>query len=256
LKTRSNILKEIESMNSKDALEYLLDVQKSNDSKYVNELIKKYKTLLEKDKSEEKRLFDMAIYERKARQQGFKYIGGVDEAGRGPLAGPVVAACVVLPEDAYIEGINDSKQLSEKKREELFDVIRDIAVSWGVGIVDHKTIDDINILNATKLAMEKAVKSLSLEPDILLVDAVKIDSLKIRQVPIVKGDSRSISIAAASIIAKVTRDRILVEMSSHYPVYGFSKHKGYGTREHLEAIKKYGTCPIHRMSYIKKISGG
>lgn len=254
--TKNQLLKNIQCLSCKEALEYLYKVRESNSCKYVQELIAKYKHLWEREKYEKERLYNMTYYERKARQSGYKLIAGVDEAGRGPLAGPVVAACVILPEDAYIENLNDSKKLTEQKREELFDVIREVAVEWGVGIVDHRTIDDINILNATKLAMEKAVKSLACEPDILLIDALYVDNVNIKQVSITKGDCKSVSIAAASIIAKVTRDRILIEMDSHYPHYGFRKHKGYGTLEHIQAIKKHGICPIHRMSFVNNIPGG
>lgn len=197
----------------------------------------------------------MYEYEQQCYKDGYKLIAGIDEAGRGPLAGSVVAAAVVLPEDIFIEGLNDSKKLSPKKRELLYDIIINQAVSYGIGIVDEKCIDEINILNATKKAMCKALEGLNCEPDILLIDAVEID-VKTPQMSIIKGDAKSISIAAASIIAKVTRDRLLVQMDKIYPGYGFSKHKGYGTREHVENIKKLGVCEIHRKSFLKNIIGG
>lgn len=199
----------------------------------------------------------MYIYEKEAYTKGYSHVAGVDEAGRGPLAGPVVAGAVILPENAFIPGLNDSKKLSPTQRDKLFEKILETAVSFGVGIIDEKCIDEINILNATKRAMEAAIASLAPKPDILLLDAVELDAVKIEQVPIIKGDSLSVSIAAASIIAKVTRDRLICEMDSLYPQYGFSKHKGYGTKEHIEAIKKFGICPIHRMSFVKNfVSSG
>ncbi|MGE5615076.1 MAG: ribonuclease HII [Bacillota bacterium] len=200
---------------------------------------------------EKKRLEEMSKYEKEAYLKGFRYVAGIDEAGRGPLAGPVVAACVMLPEGCLIEGLNDSKKLSPSKRKSLYDIIMERAVSVGIGIVDEKYIDNMNILNATKLAMKKAIDQVDPKPDLLLIDAVKLPDMDILQVPIIKGDSLSISIAAASIIAKVTRDRLIEEADSLYPVYGFKKHKGYGTAEHINAIRKYGICPIHRISFTK-----
>ncbi len=201
------------------------------------------------------RLKRMSRYEAEAISQGYYNVAGIDEAGRGPLAGPVVAACVMLPENCLIEGVNDSKKLSPAKRDKLYDIILDRAVSYGIGIVDEKLIDEINILNATKLAMKMAVEQMDLKPDILLIDAIKLDDLDIPQTPIIKGDELSISIAAASIIAKVYRDRMITEADSQYPEYGFKKHKGYGTAEHINAIKKYGICPIHRISFTKNFTG-
>ena len=180
-------------------------------------------------------------------------ICGIDEAGRGPLAGPVVAGACILPRDLDIYYLNDSKKLSEKRREELYDVIREKAIAWGVGIVDQTVIDDINILQATYLAMRTAVNSLGVVPGMLLNDAVTIPQVTIPQVPIIKGDAKSVSIAAASIIAKVTRDRIMKEYDDLLPEYGFAKHKGYGSAAHIEAVKKYGPSPIHRMSFLKNI---
>ena len=179
-----------------------------------------------------------------------RYICGIDEAGRGPLAGPVVAGAVVLPKGCRILYINDSKKLSEKKREELFDVISREAVSVGIGIVSAQRIDEINILQATYEAMRQAIQKLSVQPDILLNDAVTIPGVEIAQVPIIKGDAKSMSIAAASIIAKVTRDRLMMEYDKLMPEYGFAGHKGYGSAAHIEALKKYGPSPIHRKSFI------
>ena len=179
-------------------------------------------------------------------------IAGIDEAGRGPLAGPVVCACVVMPleREKMIEQVNDSKQLSSKKREKLYDEIVKVALDYAIIEIDEKTIDEINILNATKLGMKRALESLKIKPDIVLIDAVKIDS-DIRQENIIKGDTLSYNIAAASILAKVYRDRLMIKLSEKYPQYNFAKHKGYGTREHINALKIYGKCPIHRESFIK-----
>ena len=183
---------------------------------------------------------------------GDKYICGIDEAGRGPLAGPVVVAAVIMPEDSMIEGVNDSKKVSEKKRETLYDQIIKEAIAYGVGIIAQKEIDEINILNATKKGLTTAVKSLKVRPDRIIVDALdKIDTDGIPYTPIIKGDAKCYSIAAASIIAKVTRDRIMREWDEVYPQYGFEKHKGYGTKAHIEAIKEYGPTPLHRKSFIK-----
>jgi len=183
--------------------------------------------------------------------EGFSLIAGVDEAGRGPLAGPVSAAAVIMPLDDVIDGINDSKKLSEKKREQLFEQITKKAIAYCVVLVDEKTIDEINILQATKLAMSKAVAGLSVRPDLVLVDAVTGLDTDVRQDAIIKGDAKSYNIAAASILAKVTRDRLMLELDKEYPVYGFAKHKGYGTKAHIEAIVAHGPAPIHRRSFIK-----
>ena len=180
------------------------------------------------------------------------YICGIDEAGRGPLAGPVVAAAAVLPKDCQIFYLNDSKKLSEKKRDFLFDETKEKAVAYGIGIVSPQVIDEINILQATYEAMRQAISQLNVIPEILLNDAVTIPGVDIMQVPIVKGDAKSVSIAAASILAKVTRDRMMMEYDQIYPEYGFAKHKGYGTAAHIAALKEYGPCPIHRRTFIKK----
>lgn len=180
------------------------------------------------------------------------YICGIDEAGRGPLAGPVVAAAAVLPKDCQIFYLNDSKKLSEKKRDLLFDEIKEKAVAYGIGIVSPQVIAEINILQATYEAMRQAISQLNVIPEILLNDAVTIPGVDIMQVPIVKGDAKSVSIAAASILAKVTRDRMMMEYDQIYPEYGFAKHKGYGTAAHIAALKEYGPCPIHRRTFIKK----
>lgn len=201
--------------------------------------------LLEKEKE---RTEKMKEYEYRYAAAGF--LCGIDEVGRGPLAGPVVAGAVILPKDCDILYLNDSKQLTEKKREELYDVIMEKAVAAGLGFVSPERIDEINILQATYKAMREAIGKLSVKPDLLLNDAVTIPQVEIRQVPIIKGDAKSVSIAAASIIAKVTRDRLMVEYDSIFPEYGFASNKGYGAAAHIEALKKYGPCPIHRRSFI------
>ena len=178
---------------------------------------------------------------------------GIDEAGRGPLAGPVAAGAVILPADHDILYLNDSKKLSAKKRDMLFDQIKEEAIAWAVGIVEPARIDEINILQATYEAMRLAIRQLGTAPTVLVNDAVTIPGVEIPQIPVIKGDAKCISIAAASILAKVTRDRIMEEMDAQYPVYGFAKHKGYGTKEHMEAIRTYGPCPIHRRSFITRI---
>jgi len=197
---------------------------------------------------------DNLIYEKSLMGQGVKLIAGMDEAGRGPLAGPVTVACCIPDLTKVIEGVDDSKKLSEKKREELFVKIKDTAVGYSVINVDNKTIDEINILNATKKAMADAVRSIFPFPQYLLVDAVKYD-FGLPYKAIIHGDALSYSIAAASILAKVSRDKLMEEYARIYPEYGFEKHKGYGTKEHIEAIRLHGPCPIHRMSFIKKFLG-
>ena len=186
-----------------------------------------------------------------------KRIAGIDEAGRGPLAGPVVCACVIMPldEDKLIDGINDSKKLTEKKREELYDKIIERAIAYSIVEVDERTIDRINILNATKLGMKRALDGLKVKPDIVLIDAVKLDT-DLPQDNIIKGDAKSYNIASASILAKVYRDRLMKELSEKYPQYNFAKHKGYGTKEHIENLKKYGKCELHRETFIKNFKIG
>lgn len=195
-------------------------------------------------------------FEIAAMNKGFKTVCGVDEAGRGPLAGPVYAAAVILPVETEIAGLNDSKKLSEKKREELFDIINDVAISISVGTASEKEIDEINILNATFLAMKRAVEGLEISPDYAIIDGNRVPNLEIPTETVVKGDGKVMSVAAASIIAKVSRDRFMLKMAEQYPEYQFEKHKGYGTRLHYEMIEKYGVSPIHRSSFLKKILGG
>lgn len=216
------------------------------------------------------RLAEMKAYEDKLRGCGYKYIAGVDEVGRGPLAGPVVTAAVVLPPDFDVLGIDDSKKLSEKRREELFDVIREKAIAYGIGMADEKLIDEINILQATKVAMRRAIEELEGKLaggagvtgeetdgggrlDYVLFDAMKIEEIDIPQESIIKGDAKVLAIAAASIIAKVTRDRMMVEYAEVYPGYAFEKNKGYGTKAHYEGLRAQGMCPIHRQSFLKNL---
>ena len=188
--------------------------------------------------------------ENELRKRGFNSICGIDEAGRGPLAGPVVVASVIMPAESNIEGVNDSKKISEKKREKLYEQILDEAISYGVGIVGQDEIDEINILNATKKGLTMSLQELTVKPDLIIVDALNhIDTMGIPYESIIKGDAKCYSISAASIIAKVTRDRIMREWDKVYPEYGFERHKGYGTSAHIEAIKEYGLCPIHRRSF-------
>lgn len=196
---------------------------------------------------------DWLEYEKEVISQGYEYVCGVDEAGRGPLAGPVCAAAVILPKDTLIEGVNDSKKLSEKKRELLFDVIKEKALAYSVAWASVEEIEEINILNAAMLAMKRAVEGLQVKADFAIIDGNKTPLLSIPSKAIVKGDAKSMSIAAASILAKVSRDRLMLEYGEKYPEYKFEKHKGYGTKLHIEALKEYGVSPIHRPSFLKKI---
>lgn len=193
--------------------------------------------------------------ENEYREKGFNIICGVDEAGRGPLAGPVYAAAVILPSDCVIEGLNDSKKLTEKKREALFDEIKEKALAYGIASADEKEIDEINILNATFLAMKRAIASLFVRPDLALIDGNQKPHTDIEEVTVIKGDAKSMSIAAASVLAKVSRDRFMLEMAEKYPQYEFARHKGYGTKLHYEKIAQYGVCDIHRRTFLKKILG-
>lgn len=194
-------------------------------------------------------------YEIEAKSKGYKAVCGVDEAGRGPLAGPVCAAAVILPENTIIDGVNDSKKLSEKKREALFDVIKSSTRSYCIAYATVEEIESMNILNATMLAMKRAVEGLDVKADYAMIDGNRLPDLKIDSEFIIKGDAKSMSIAAASILAKVSRDRLLREYAKEYPEYQFDKHKGYGTKAHIEALKKYGPCPYHRMNFLGKILG-
>ena len=198
---------------------------------------------------------ELYLYDEQVRAEGYSALCGVDEAGRGPLVGPVVAAAVILPPDFQLEGINDSKKLSEKKREALFDVIKERAVAYGIGMADHKEIDEMNILQATFLAMRRAVEAMGVTPEMVLVDGNQDPKLGLPTRTVVKGDATSASIAAASILAKVTRDRILIDMDKEYPQYHFAKHKGYGTKDHYAQLMEHGMCPYHRRTFLKKLNG-
>ena len=201
---------------------------------------------------EEQRLIQLKAIEEEIHNSGVEYICGIDEAGRGPLAGPVVVGIAIMKPDSFIEGVNDSKKISEKKRELLYEQITNEAIDWSVGIVDQNEIDEINILNATKKALHMAITNLKIKPDRILVDALEhIDTCGIPYTSIIKGDAKVYSISAASIIAKVTRDRMMKEYDEIYPEYGFAGHKGYGTAKHIQAIKTYGPCPLHRKTFIK-----
>ena len=202
----------------------------------------------EKLEAELKRLDAMHEYERMYSE--YSYIGGIDEVGRGPFAGPVVAACVIMPKDCNILYVNDSKKVSEKRREELFDIIMDKAIAVGIGIKDNERIDEINILQATYEAMQDAIMKMDIKPDILLNDAVTIPKVEIKQVPIIKGDAKSFTIACASIVAKVTRDRMMCEYDAIYPGYDFASNKGYGSQRHIAGLKELGPTPIHRKTFI------
>ncbi len=247
--TIKQIQGELEEKSIDEAIDYLKTMQNTGAS--IGKLLEKYYKLKEKHNKEIERLENMLKFERKAYDDGFDFIAGVDEAGRGPLAGPVVAAAVILPKGLLIEGVNDSKKLSEAQREKLFEEIKEKALAYGIAAVDEKCIDEINILNATKKAMKEALNQLDPVPECILLDAVRLEDITTKQVPIIKGDSLSLSIAAASILAKVTRDRLLKDYDAKYPGYGFAEHKGYGTPVHISAIKKFGLCPIHRLSFVK-----
>ena len=246
----SEIKAEFEATDKVMLNELYAKYEKDERTGVVN-LIQKYKKQEQKLCMERERIENMRIYERKYAH--FSYICGIDEVGRGPLAGPVVAGAVILPKDCEILYLNDSKKLSEKRREELYDEIMEKAIATGIGIVSPARIDEINILQATYEAMRIAIQQLETEPDLLLNDAVTIPGVEIQQIPIVKGDAKSVSIAAASIMAKVTRDHMMDEYDALFPEYGFKKHKGYGTAAHRAAILEYGPSPIHRRSFLKKL---
>lgn len=231
-----------------DELKTLIEEYANDERAGVRKIVQSANKKYEAFQKEVERTYRMKEYERK--YEKCRYICGIDEVGRGPLAGPVVAAAVILPKDVDIYYLNDSKQLSEKKRESLFDEIMEKAIAVGIGFADETVIDDINILQADYVAMRIAISKLKVVPDILLNDAVTIPEITIPQEPIIKGDAKSVSIAAASIVAKVTRDRFMVEMDKEYPGYGFASNKGYGSAAHIAAIKEMGPCKIHRRSFI------
>lgn len=247
-----NDIKEVLENTDVEKIPEVLEKYKSDNRKGVVKLLGKHETRYKKYLQELQRIENMRVYEEK--YSDYEYIAGVDEVGRGPLAGPVVTCAVILPRGAHILYVNDSKKLSAEKREELYDVIMEKAIAVSIGMENNKVIDDINILQATYKAMQYSINNLKITPDIILNDAVTIPNIKIKQVPIIKGDSKSITIASASIIAKVTRDRLMIEYDRLYPEYDFINNKGYGSKKHIEALKKYGPCPIHRESFIKNFS--
>lgn len=242
-------IKELFQAACEDELPELITRYSEDERVSIRRLIVSAEKKLAALEKEKRRIYGLSEYERQYAQ--YRYICGIDEVGRGPLAGPVVAGAVILPKDCEILYINDSKQLSEKKREELYEIIIEKAVACAVGYATPERIDEINILQATYEAMREAIGKLSPAPDILLNDAVMIPQVSVKQIPIIKGDAKSISIGAASIIAKVTRDRLMVEYDKVFPEYGFAANKGYGSAVHIEALKKYGPTPIHRRSFIK-----
>lgn len=250
MKSIAEIKKELELADS-DSRQSLIAQYQEDGRSGVKKLCAQYQKKAEWEMAERERLERMRSFEREYEHLG--YVCGIDEAGRGPLAGPVVAGAVILPKDCEIFYLNDSKQVSEKKRELLYDEIMEKAIAVGVGMASPERIDEINILQATYEAMRQAVAALGVVPQILLNDAVTIPQIEIPQVPIIKGDSKSVSIAAASIIAKVTRDRIMREYDQQMPEYGFAGHKGYGSAAHIEAIRTYGPSPIHRKSFLKNM---
>ncbi|MCR5678385.1 MAG: ribonuclease HII [Agathobacter sp.] len=239
------LLKETEDANLGAFIQMYQDDERSG----VQKIVVSARKRLNKLEAEKARIEQLKFYEKK--YQDYEFICGIDEVGRGPLAGPVMAGAVILPKDCDILYINDSKKLSEAKREALYEEIMEKAVAVAIGVNTPERIDEINILQATYEAMREAISNLSQQPDLLLNDAVTIPEVTIRQIPIIKGDAKSISIGAASIVAKVTRDRLMVEYDKMYPQYGFASNKGYGSAEHIEALKKYGPTPIHRRSFIK-----
>ncbi|WP_287387064.1 ribonuclease HII [Lachnospira sp.] len=213
--------------------------------------LKEERELKKKKKMEEEMARVEAMFEYEKQHPDCEYIAGIDEVGRGPLAGPVVTCCIIMPKDVRIPYVNDSKKVTKKRREMLYDIIMEKAIAVSIGINDEKRIDEINILQATYEAMRKAINNLEVKPDILLNDAVNIPEIDIPQIPIIKGDAKSFTIACASIIAKVTRDRMMEEYDKKYPGYGFAKNMGYGTKEHTDALRKLGPCEIHRRTFIK-----
>lgn len=243
-------IKEIEKQLHKitDENDPIINECKHDERKGVQQLVTRWFKQRKETETYLLRFNEMSVYEKDLYQKNYQYVAGVDEVGRGPLAGPVVAAAVILPKDIYLPGLDDSKKLTKKKRELLFDHIVDQAISIGLGIISAEKIDEVNIYQASKLAMCQAVEQLTVTPDYLLIDAMEIPN-HIPQTPLVKGDSRSISIAASSVIAKVTRDRLMIKLGLQYPRYGFEQHMGYGTKSHIEAIKQYGVIGEHRRSF-------
>lgn len=231
------------TLTMEELQQYRMDQRKG-----VQQLISRYDAEMQKKAEMKQQYEEMMNFEREQFRSGKTYVAGIDEAGRGPLAGPVVAAAVILPQDYYLEGLNDSKKLSLNKREDYFEQIKRDA-DWGVGIVTNEEIDQLNIYQATKLAMKRAVESLHTNPEHLLIDAMELDEVSCTQTSLVKGDQRSVSIAAASVIAKVTRDRMMANLHEKFPMYHFEKNQGYGTKAHLDALASYGVSPVHRLTF-------
>ena len=239
-------IKQVEALFAEQKItEEFLTLCRNDGRKAIGTLVRRY----ERQQQERQRVAELYNYERQFWAKGCDLVAGVDEAGRGPLAGPVSVAAVILPHDLYLPKINDSKKLSAKVRDELYDEIMDKALAIKTALVDAKTIDRVNIYQATINGMYESIFGLAQEPQAVLIDAVKLDNLPMVSESIIKGDAKSASIAAASIIAKVNRDRLMDEYDKQYPEYGFAQHKGYGTAQHIEALKKYGPCPIHRLSF-------
>ncbi len=234
-----------------EEIEKALEPFKEDARKGVQNLLVSFRKKYDNHCKEQERLEELLLFERECYAKGYTFVAGIDEVGRGPLAGPVVTAAVILPQNCKIEGVNDSKKLSAKKREELFDIICETAVDYAIGVISPARIDEINILQATYEAMELALHRLKTQPDFVLVDAVTIPRIGMPQKGIIKGDAKSMSIAAASILAKVTRDRMMEGFDEVYPKYGFAANKGYGSAEHIAAILEHGICPIHRRSFVK-----
>ncbi|MEI3597103.1 MULTISPECIES: ribonuclease HII [unclassified Oceanobacillus] len=229
--------------------EEIVEQLKQDDRKGVQALVRKHAKLQEKKQQQIIAFREMCYFENEARNSGRKLVAGVDEAGRGPLAGPVVAASVILPQDFKLLGLNDSKQLSEKDRDYFYAIIKEQAISYHIAVISNETIDQMNILEATKLAMYEAVRGLEKQPNHVLIDAVQLPELKMSSEAIIKGDARSVSIAAASVLAKVTRDRLMKEIHNEFPMYDFNSNMGYGTKKHLEGLQSYGISPYHRKSF-------
>lgn len=250
MKSISEIKEEFKNLPLEQIMEHCCFYQE-DPRKGVQNILEAQKKRLAKYEQELERIEQLCFYEKK--YKNYSMICGIDEVGRGPLAGPVVAGAVILPKDSRILYVNDSKKLSPAKREELYDIIMNEAVAVGIGMASHERIDEINILQATYEAMRSAINNLGVSPDLLLNDAVTIPQVTIPQIPIIKGDAKSISIGCASIIAKVFRDRMMVEFDEIYPGYGFASNKGYGSKDHVEALKRKGPCPIHRKTFLKNL---
>lgn len=254
-KMKAREIKDLSDQISPKEYPEFISLFSNDERKSVQNICEKLKKKLIRIQAEEERLDLLNYYENQCYENGAVFVAGLDEVGRGPLAGPVVAAVVVLKPDARIIGINDSKKLTEEKRQALYEIIIKEAVDYGIGMADNYEIDEHNILNATYIAMRRALDQLEVRPDCLLNDAVRIPGVDTPQLPIIKGDAKSISIAAASIVAKVTRDRMMVDYDKVYPGYGFSSNKGYGTNEHYDGLRKFGRTKIHRNSFLKNFEG-